>query len=224
MTHALAFDLETVPQQRHLDAPYPASEREPPSNYKSDDAIAKWREKDRQQWEASRLKSLALSPLTGRIVCAATATFDAATGAPVRDHRTAPTEDGEAAVIAWLWHALAQTPVVVTFNGMGFDVPYLLLRSAILGVTPTLSTRALSKRYTYDPHYDVRMALCNWDSSRKGTLDDACAAFGLPGKSGSGADVWPLVQAGRWADLAAYAMDDAERTLAIYERLSRVIG
>lgn len=223
MIHALAWDIETVPTARALALPYPAEDRQPPASYKKPESIAEWRVNDRAAWETDRIKGYSLSPLTGRVVCVGMAWHDY-DGGLQRDSLLAVSDADERVLLGDFWARMRTAEKGVTFNGIGFDAPFMLLRSAILGVLPSIDARELLKRYSYEFHYDVRMALTSWDMRARGTLNDACAAFGIPGKSGSGADVWPLVQAGRFDDLAEYAMDDAERTLTLYDRLNRVIG
>ena len=61
----LIIDIETVPLASALAAPYPEAERQPPSNYKNADAIERWHEKDRAEWQASRVKACSLDPRLG---------------------------------------------------------------------------------------------------------------------------------------------------------------
>jgi len=43
---------------------------------------------------------------------------------------------GERALLTSAWHKIAQAERIVTFNGAGFDIPFMLRRSALLGVRP----------------------------------------------------------------------------------------
>jgi predicted PolB exonuclease-like 3'-5' exonuclease len=114
-----------------------------------------------------------------------------------------------------------QNDRLVTFNGLDFDLPFLMVRSAILGVkNPWGGT--LVQRYKTQYHFDVRAVLTQWSSRGKGTLAEWLDAFGLAGKTGSGADVYPLVQQGRITEVAQYAAADAARTLLLYELVAPV--
>lgn len=219
---AIALDIETAPSAAALALPYPASDREPPASYKKEESIAEWRRKDREEWETARIKTYSLSPLWGRVVAVGIAREDDLTGDVVTTSHVGLADADERRLLTAAWEAVADSDPLVTFNGMGFDLPFLAIRSAILGVTPSVIVNHLLRRYSWHPHYDVRMALTNWDQRGRGTMDDACAAFGLPPKTGTGADVWPLVQQGAAETLAAYVQADAERTLALYTKLCRV--
>ncbi|MEY5032362.1 MAG: hypothetical protein RL354_1393 [Planctomycetota bacterium] len=64
----LVLDIETVPLAASLAMPYPEATRFAPANYKTDEAIAKWRDADRIKWYEDRAKECSLNPRLGRIV------------------------------------------------------------------------------------------------------------------------------------------------------------
>lgn len=53
-------------------------------------------------------------------------------------------------------------------------------------------------------------------------MDRLCRVLGIPGKGDgpSGADVWPMVQAGKLDEVTAYCRADVERTRSLYQRLT----
>ena len=54
-----------------------------------------------------------------------------------------------------------------------------------------------------------------------GSMDRLCRLLGIPGKGDiSGADVWPMVKAGKLAEVAEYCRGDVERTRALYNRMT----
>lgn len=223
---AIAIDIETVPLRKSLDRPYPEADRHPPANYKSPEAIYGWREKDIAAWEQDRIKQYSLSPLWGRVVAVGVA-WDPP-GDFVDEVSTqsllARTEADEADVLRKVWKRVSEADPLVTWNGMGFDVPFLLTRSAILSVpTPSYS---LLKRYSNQVHYDVKMVVNGWDSfkSRGTTLDDWAQAFGMGGKSAHGSQVYEMYRAADFAAIGAYAADDANLTLALYHRVAHVFA
>ena len=96
-------------------------------------------------------------------------------------------------------------PCLVTFNGRGFDVPFLYLRSAVLNV-PIARKDWLGYRYATEPHCDLAEQLTFYGVSgrdgaaRKFNLDFYCKAFGIesPKAQGvTGMDVSDLVAQGR---------------------------
>lgn len=225
MLAPLVLDIETVPLASSLEVPYPADERTPPANYKSEEAIARWREADAEKWKSERVKQCSLSPRLGRIVCIGTARVD---GASTFGGVTllARTEDKETSVLEDVWARLKETRGrCVTWNG-SFDLNFILLRSVILGVQPTLAPSVVSswfKRYTLFPHFDCKAALLQWETRVSGEgLDQWAQALGLPGKTGgmTGADVWPLYREGKLVEIGEYCTQDVSATASIYQRIA----
>lgn len=213
---ALVLDIETIPLASALDAPYPEGQRTPPANYKSEEAIAKWREADRAKWAEERVKECSLNPRLGRILCVGTSE-----GLVMAD-----TADEEMGLLQQTWAWLeAAGGNVVTWNG-SWDLRFLLLRSLAHGVTPTVpthTTRDWFRRFAYHPHFDCKAVLTNWDAPRAGEgLSEWAAFLGLPGKLEGlhGNDVWPLYQGGQLDEIAAYCAQDVAATEAIYERIA----
>lgn len=216
----VVLDLETVPLAAALEAPYPSEERQPPANYKAEDAIARWREADRQKWRDDRVKACSVNPRLGRIVCAATPT----------DTVLAPREADEPALLRAVWAWLAASGGrVVTWNG-AFDLRFLLVRSLAHRVAPTVDPFTIGRwfhRYQTTPHFDCKSVLLNGDVKVAGEgLAEWGAFLGLGTKADgrSGADVWPLYQAGDLEAIRTYCQQDAALTHAIYDTLAPYFG
>lgn len=216
----LIVDIETVPLAAALEEPYPAEERTPPANYKSPETIQKWRESDRLRWDAERAKACSLNPRLGRVLCLGTdeGVF------------TAADEAEEPVVLREFWaRILRHDGQVVTWNG-SWDLRFLVVRSLYHGIDPTLSGETVSKwfkKYTTEPHFDVKAVLLNWDVRIAGEgLDEWARFLGVPGKLDgiSGADVYPLYLGGQLDEIADYCAADVAATQAIYERIAPVFG
>lgn len=220
-----AADIETVPTSAALALPYPQGERLPPASYTKPETIAAWYERDRLEWETTRIKTFSLSPLHGRVVAVGMA-WETETGEMDSDALLAETGADEAALLSAFWERASMADPLVTWNGAGFDVPFLLTRSAILGVTNTPS--GLLKRYALDAHYDVKQVVCGFDSQRMrsagNSLSDWATAFGMSAKIAHGSHVYAMYREGRFADIGAYAADDARLTLALYHRVAPVFA
>lgn len=220
---AIAIDLETIPTTAALALPYPEADRQPPGNYKSDEAIAKWREADRAEWETGRIKTYSLNPRFGRI--AAIGFCDGSD-----DYGSwsslAETEADEALLIMRCWDYIVQRDVVLTWNGLGFDLPFLVTRSILLGLTPPFSVAPYLKRYSIHPHCDVKQVLLNWPAGHpKGEgLGEWAEALGLGGKTAHGAEVWGMWQRGELEAICNYAAADAALTYKIAERIAPWYG
>lgn len=217
----IAFDIETVPLAKSLCSPYPADDRSPPANYKNEEAIARWREADERMWRAARVKECSLNPRLGRVVCISYAS----------DGEewlwTARTEDDEARVLTGFWASVERYGQIVGWNSAGFDLPFIITRSIINGVLPTVDVSQYTRRYSNRPHLDLKMALLNWPSGpyKAGEgLDEWALALGLEPKSGHGSLVFDMVQRGAWDELEAYALQDARLTYQIAERVAPYFG
>lgn len=214
----LTFDIETVPVASALAAEYPKDRRSPPSNYKSEDAIAKWYATDEASWREGRISECSLSPRLGRVVAIGWV-VGGQSGVDV-----AETEADERATLQRFWEHVRVARQVAGFNSHGFDFPFLLTRSLILGIAPGIDVTGYLRRYTHTPHFDVRMALTGWDSRQTGTLQDWCDAFGIAGKIGSGSEVYGMVTRGEWDKLVAYAAADVEATAHLVAKVGPTFG
>ena len=217
----LILDIETVPLAASMDAPYPKDERNPPANYKSEEAIAKWRASDEQKWAGERAKECSLNPRLGRVLCIGTS-----------DGLSMAREEGddEADVLRHFWQAVSEHDgQVVTWNG-AWDLRFILMRSLYHGIVPTIGGQAIAawfRKYQTSPHFDCKAVLLNWDVRVSGEgLDQWAQFFGIPGKLGgiSGADVYPLYLAGHYDEIAEYCVQDVAATQAIYERIRGVFA
>lgn len=145
----------------------------------------------------------------------------------------APCAD-ETELLAAFWDAARHFDRVVTFNGRGFDVPFLYLRSAALNV-PITRKDWLGYRFAVEPHCDLADQLTFYSvggrdgAARRFNLDFYCKVFGIesPKSHGvTGMDVNELMAAGRYGEIADYCVRDVEATVALYriwhERLAGV--
>lgn len=116
------------------------------------------------------------------------------------------------------WKIIDVTDQVVTFNGRNFDVPFLMLRSALLKVKPTKNL--IGNRYDSSSHIDLLEQFTFYGLTRKFNLDFYCHAFGIKSpktKEISGMEVKNLYEAGRLKDIAAYCSRDIYATYELYK-------
>ena len=191
-------------------------------------------------------RQLNLWPLTAQVACVAMLNADTARGqvlylAP--DHQEpGPEADpvqfltclDEAELLAAFWDVAKHYDSVVTFNGRGFDVPFLYLRSALLNV-PITRKEWLGYRFATEPHCDLAEQLSFYGVSgregaaRRFNLDFYCKAFGIdsPKSHGvTGMDVSELLATARHREVAEYCLRDVRATADLYrcwkERLAGV--
>ena len=187
-----------------------------------------------------------LWPFTAQVVCIAMLNADTLRGqslfvaddfeeelnqlAPVK---FIPCAD-EAALLTQFWDSAKKFDSVVTFNGRGFDVPFVYLRSAILNV-PISKKNWLGYRYATEPHCDLAEQLTFYTVSgrdgaaRRFNLDFYCKAFGIesPKSQGvTGMDVSHLMAEGKFREIAEYCLRDVRATVELYkiwkERLAEI--
>jgi DNA polymerase elongation subunit (family B) len=192
-------------------------------------------------------RQFSLWPLTGQVVCVAMLNVDSTRGKVLyladdceegdgRQHggvEFMPCAD-EGELLTEFWEVAERYDSVVTFNGRGFDVPFLYLRSAVLRVDVSRKDW-LGYRYQIEPHCDLLEQLTFYNISgkdgaaRRFNLDFYCKAFGIesPKSHGiTGMDVGRLMTEGKGRDVAEYCVRDVHATLALYkiwqERLAAV--
>ncbi len=132
--------------------------------------------------------------------------------------------DTEPAFLAEFWKAIARFQRFVTFNGRSFDGPFLMLRSAALGISA--SKNLVGYRYSLKPHTDLLDVITFFGTSRKWNLDFACKAFGIESPKEHGMDgyaVGPYYRAGRLREIALYCRRDVEATARLFRKLEKTL-
>lgn len=193
-------------------------------------------ESDYQAQLAELKDGLGFSPLTGSIVAIGVLDLERdkgcvyfqAPGETVADFE----ENGikfralsEKDMLQQFWDGAKQYQTFVTFNGRAFDVPFLMVRSAVQGVKPSkdlMSNRYLSSQKYDAKHVDLFDQLSFYSAVRKpGNLHMWCRAFGIdsPKADGvSGDDVKELFDDKRFVDIAKYNVRDIKATAALYKK------
>lgn len=226
---ALIFDIETVGDDfEKLDET-------------SQDVLTRWikRETESSEGYAAALADLkngmGFSPLTGQIV--AIGVYDSERQKGAVYFQNSPNgkdknfeEDGckfevmsEKDMLIKFWDVVEKYETFVTFNGRQFDVPFLMVRSALHGIRP--SKNLLANRYlNYQPgharHVDLLDQLSFYGALRKkGSLHLWCRAFGIESPKAQGVDgddVKALYDNNKSADIARYNARDLRATAELY--------
>jgi len=116
----------------------------------------------------------------------------------------------------------------VHFNGMGFDVPFILARMAVHGIQPPNERFCNLVRYRTNPHYDVMSVLCSW--REYGTfgvsLREVAYIFGVedPKNILGDKDVTQFLLNGTEEQIKEYVMADVVATYEIYKKLSKILN
>ena len=118
----------------------------------------------------------------------------------------------------WAWMGKARPGLVITHNGLGFDLPFIKKRSIIHQVKPTMEISLV--KFRTEPVYDTLAIWSNWDSRGWVKLDVLARALGVETKSGSGKQVADMWQAGRGKEIAEYCLQDCYVTYACYSKMT----
>ena len=124
----------------------------------------------------------------------------------------------EKEMLELFWSYVSKVDQVITFNGRNFDIPFLMLRSAMLQVKPCINL--IQSRYSLTNHVDLLDQFTFYGLVRKFNLDFYCNAFGIesPKSKGiTGMEVKELYKAGRVKDIAIYCGDDIKATFKLYK-------
>lgn len=189
------------------------------------------REETPERQERKREELIAqfnLYPFTAQVVAIAMLNVESHKG---RVYYQAPTKESwrsednlieyesgsEREILQKFWEDVRPYKQLITFNGRGFDCPFLLLRSAILGIKPT---RNLMLPRSDTEHIDLLEKLTFSGATRRFNLDFYCKAFGIPSPKErlSGPQINALFAAGKYREIAQYCFDDVRATAELYQR------
>jgi DNA polymerase elongation subunit (family B) len=234
---SLVFDIETVPLP--FDESFDDVQKEYLlRNCKTDEEIE------------NQKRFGALNPLLGRVVCIGIYLPESKKGAALYIDTTDSEETiehdemsikyksfiDEAELLTHFWQGLEEKRynAFISFNGRNFDCPFLMLRSAVLGVRPSVNLMAgtrwsfFVKGRNYEvEHIDLADKLVfnnGFDKNgamRKFNLDFYTKAFGVSSpKSGgiTGYEVPQFFAEGRSREIAEYCMRDVRSTGESYEK------
>jgi 3'-5' exonuclease len=118
-------------------------------------------------------------------------------------------------------------PLVVTWNGRGFDLPVLALRALRFGADFRWYYRGEGYRYRFseEGHLDLCDLLSDHGAAKMTSLDGAARVIGLPGKDGvDGSQVEGLYQAGQLDALRRYCLSDVAQTAFVFLRYRLIAG
>lgn len=164
---------------------------------------------------------MALRPEFGHVICIGMGHDGRGRGELEVKALTARRVEDERAILEAFWEVVrgGREWRWVTYNGLAFDVPFLVRRSIYLGVPPT--GLLPMKPYALESHFDVMRALANWERTDAVRLDVVAELLGLskqpPGMDGS--QVLALWRAGRVDEIAAYCLGDVRLVYEVFLRI-----
>ncbi len=222
MNTIITLDIETIPSQREDVREYIAATVTHPGNIKKAETIAAWNENEKPAAVDEAVSKTSLDGAFGQVVCVAIDTRD----------------DGEPALVSGMneqdllcdLNFLIKrefdasdnfSTTVVGHNVSSFDLRFLVQRYMVNGIRPhpIIARAAQAKPWESEKVYDTMIQFAG--VGNRISLDKLCLALGLPGKGDiTGADVWPMVQAGKLAEVAEYCKQDVIKTRAVFRRMT----
>lgn len=218
----LVFDIETVGYDLNL-----LSESQ-------QEFILRYSEKEtdeqlKKQKEEEAVRYLSLYPLTAKVVAIGMLNTETEHSmvlyedAEVKEWESEESgikycSSSEVEMLAKFWEYAKKVNAIITFNGRNFDIPFLMMRSAMLKVKPTRNF--IRKRYDNKAHIDLLDKFTHYGMTKKFNLDFYCHSFGIesPKSHGvSGMDVKELYHAGKIKEIATYCAYDVEATYKLYK-------
>lgn len=178
---------------------------------------------------------MGLSPLTGQVVAIGVldyakdegAVYYQAPGKKIEEAREGGIkfeQMGEKEMLEKFWKLAEKYDEFVSFNGRGFDVPFLVARSAVHRVRPTkdlMSNRYLSSQKYGALHIDLQDQLTFYGSVRKkGSLHLWSRAMGIKSPKADGVtgdDVAKLFKEKKFMEIAKYNVGDIRATRELYK-------
>ncbi|MFQ5469006.1 MAG: 3'-5' exonuclease [Gammaproteobacteria bacterium] len=127
------------------------------------------------------------------------------------------------------------TPVLVSWNGSGFDLPVIHYRSLLHGIAAprywetgdddnAFRWNNYLGRY-HSRHTDLMDVLAGYQPRANAPLDEIATMLGFPGKMGmSGAKVWDSFLAGDIVNIRNYCETDVLNTYLVYLRYQLIRG
>ncbi|HHI69141.1 MAG TPA: hypothetical protein ENJ97_07460, partial [Planctomycetes bacterium] len=221
----VSFDIETVPLAGLEDLPAGLAEK-----------IQGYAERD----DGDAGKVMSLSPLFGQVVSLAVLDMDDPDNRVVlalpKQKELFPSRakggdpvaflPNEAEILKAFWALASTCPLMVSFNGRRFDVPFLQVRSAVYGIPVPVDL--LGPRYSKKgrPHLDLFDVVTAYGLMRgPASLDACCHAFGIPTPKAAldGSKVAGAYEEGRIREIALYNLADVEATRDLYFKLESTL-
>jgi hypothetical protein len=127
------------------------------------------------------------------------------------------------------------TPVLVSWNGGGFDLPVLHYRTLIHGLSaprywdtggddPSFRYNNYLGRFHWR-HIDLMDVISGYQGRAVAPLDDIASLLGYPGKIGmTGKDVWKQYLSGNVKSIRDYCETDVLNTYLVYLNFERMRG
>ena len=206
--NVFVFDIETIPQRA------PLSEIQ-------EEELSKRMSRSYQDMDENERRRLIMgtTPAFGEIVCISYAKYTSKTNTEEIDSIIGEEPD----ILQIFWNKISSfRGRFVHYNGLSFDVPWILLRTIHHGLKPLNKEFSNTRRFQTFPHYDCKQIIADWDWKNSISLQLACDFFGVPSpKEGEikAQDVAQAFEDGRIKAIAEYCERDVIATAKVYKKL-----
>lgn len=141
---------------------------------------------------------------------------------PMKGTQIALTNPSEKTILESFWTQISgYNGLFISFNGIRFDVPFLIRRSLAHGLLPSnMSFLNYTKYNPFPPHFDVYLALGGRENPI--SLKAACDLCGVESpKEGTvrAENVSEAYNEGRINEIAEYCVRDLKSTYKLYEKV-----
>lgn len=218
----VVLDVETLPSQDPAVREQITATITAPGNYTKPESIAKWEAEVKPGLVDEAVLRTSFDATHGMLAVIGLA-FDDEEPQAIYDKNWL---ENEAKILEQFFQKINERysdlrnglPRFVGHNILDFDLRFIWQRAVILGIRPPPIIPFDAKPWS-DRIFDTMTA---WAGMKNRiSLDKLCSALGIPGKGGiSGADVWPMIQAGKIVEVADYCRNDISITRAAYKRMT----
>jgi len=211
---AISFDIETVPQTElsTYQEEYFRKRLAREVSFTNEDID----NKDVQR----RIK--AVNPFLGKIICIGTY-------CDRKDEFKAFYPQDEKELLKEFWTFICDETQFISFNGLDFDIPYIMIRSLHHNISPPRLRNQrhsflVQTRYSQRPHYDVAKWAANWDPRRSISLKLLCDTLKIDSPKEGEIVAEKVEEAyldGKIELIAEYCLRDVKATYECYKKLTR---
>ena len=205
----LTFDIETIPLRKSL-----TDIQREALNKKLDRYFWNKIPTEQEHAEAERML-MATNPFLGEIVCIGLMKTN---DAGQYDHLSIYGTEED--ILIRFWKTIRDFKgLFISFNGLNFDVPFILKRSMVIKIGPSNNNFLNTRRFLKYPHFDCMQILADYNPGNYSTLKLACESLGIESpKEGDivAATVAQAFEDGRIEEIAAYCLKDVVATYHLY--------
>ena len=211
----LSFDIETIPQPEALSDI---------QKNELDKRIDKYLDKNpKETHEDAKSLIMGTSPYFGKIICIGLYRINTKEGIEKEIAITGKEEN----ILIRFWNMIEKFDgLFVSYNGVKFDVPFIMKRSMKYNILPTNINFLQTNPYKKYPHFDVQNILADFNRFDAVSLRLACDLMDVPSpKEGEikAEDVAEAYRDGRIQEIADYCVRDVKATFEVYKRLKNYI-